>query len=309
MMVEKRTRSDNERELRQLATEQVGVFSRAQAREAGLTTGAITRRVRSGRWERILPHVYGITGVPSSDRRSAMAAALWAGDGAVVSHGTAGVLWGIEGVRGPRTEIWVPSPRNPHAEQIVVHRGARVDRADRTAIGPIPVTTPIRTLIDIAGRLENDRLLAAMESVFRQKLGTPDRLAARLAALRASGRPGSGRLEELLERRGDGRPLESTLEGKVWLLLTRSGLALPARQHWVATAGGRYRLDFAWPDRKLALECDGWEHHGSHVAFGKDRERLSDMVAMGWRVLVVTWDIGTRQPRRVVRWVEMALAA
>jgi very-short-patch-repair endonuclease len=309
MTAEERTQSDNERELRQLATEQLGVFSRAQALEAGLTTGAITRRVRRGSWERILPHVYGIAGVPSSYRRSAMAAALWAGDGAVVSHGTAGVLWGIDGVRGPRTELWVPSPRNPHAEPVVVHRGERVDRADRTALGTIPMTTPIRTLIDIAGRLENDRLLAAMESVFRQNLGTPERLAARLGALRDSGRPGAGRLASLLEQRGDGRPLESTLEGKVWLLLMRSGLPRPARQHWVTTAGGRYRLDFAWPGRKLALECDGWEHHGNRVAFGKDRERLSEMVAMGWRVLLITWEVGTRQPRRVVRWVEMALAA
>lgn len=148
-----------------------------------------------------------------------------------------------------------------------------------------------------------------MESVFGQKLGTPERLSARLGALRDSGRPGAGRLASLLERRGDDRPLESTLESKVWLLSTRSGLPRPARQHWVTTAGGRYRLDFAWPSRKLTLECDGWEHHGTRLAFGKDRERLSEMVATGWRVLVVTWDVGTRQPRRVVRWVEMALAA
>jgi len=145
--------------------------------------------------------------------------------------------------------------------------------------------------------------------VFRRKLGTAERLATRLVALRASGRPGAGRLAALLEQRGDGRPLESTLEGKVWLLLSQSRLPWPARQHWVPSAGGRYRLDFAWPEHKLGLECDGWEAHGTRTAFGKDRERLSEMVAMGWRVLLVTWDVGTRQPGRVVRWVEMALAA
>ena len=111
------------------------------------------------------------------------------------------------------------------------------------------------------------------------------------------GDPGPARLAALLERRGDGRPLESTLEGKVWLLLQRSGVRLPARQHWVHTTGGRYRLDFAWPDRKLGLEADSWEHHGDRVAFGKDRERLSEMVALGWRVLLVTWDIGDAAAR------------
>ena len=238
-----------------------------------------------------------------------MAAALWAGEGSVVSHGTAGVLWGIDGARAKNVELWVPSPRNRTHDLVVVHRGTRLDRADGTTLGPIPITTPVRTLIDLSARMEDDQLLAAMESVFRRNLGTPERLAARLDALRGSGRPGAGRLEQLLDQRGNGRPLESTLEAKVWLLLRGSGGPRPVRQHWVMSRGGRYRLDFAWPDRKLGLECDGWEAHGDRVAFGKDRERLSEMVAMGWRVLLVTWDVGTRQPARVVRWVEMALAA
>jgi very-short-patch-repair endonuclease len=292
-----------------LAKSRFGVFSRAQALALGVSSRQIQRRVVQGRWDSLLPRVYRIAGVASDRRQDAMAAALWAGDGALVSHGSAGVLWGIEGVRGPRPELWVPSPRNPRTPEVTVHRGLRVDRADRTMLGPIPITTPVRTLIDVAGRLEDDRLLAAMESVFRQQLGTPDRLAARLAALRDSGRPGAGRLAALLVRRGDGRPLESTLEGKVWHILTRAALPLPARQYWVTTAGGRYRLDFAWPQRKLGLEADSWKHHGDRVAFGKDRERLSELVAMGWKVLMVTWDVGTRQPQRVVRWVEMALAA
>jgi very-short-patch-repair endonuclease len=189
-----------------------------------------------------------------------------------------------------------------------VHRGTRIDRADRTEIGPIPVTTPVRTVIDLAGRLEDHRLLAAMESVFRRNLGTPERLASRLVALRESGRPGAGRLEQLLAGRGDGRPLESTLESKIWLLLSASDLPRPARQHWVTTSGGRYRFDFAWPDHKLGLECDGWEHHGDREAFGKDRVRLSEMASSGWRVLLVTWDLGTRDPGRVLRWVERSLA-
>jgi very-short-patch-repair endonuclease len=255
----------------------------------------------------VLPGVYRVTGAPPSDRHLAMAATLWAGEGSVVSHGAAAVLWGIEAVRGTKVELWIPSPRHRRHEFVVVHRGTRIDRADRTTDGPIPVTTPIRTLIDVAGRLEDERLLAAMESVFRQGLGTPERLRARLDALRSSGRPGAGRLEELLAKRGDGRPLEFALEAKIWLLLSRSSLRHPARQHWVTTAGGRYRLDFAWLEEKLGLEADSWKHHGDRAAFGKDRARLSEMVAAGWRVLLVTWDVATRDPKRVLRWVESAL--
>jgi very-short-patch-repair endonuclease len=148
-----------------------------------------------------------------------------------------------------------------------------------------------------------------MEGAFRKGLMTPDRLAARLGALTASGRPGAGRLERLLQDRGDDPAAESRLETKVWFLLRGASVPAPTRQMWVSTPGGRYRLDFAWPDLKLALECDGWAHHGGRVAFGKDRERLSELASMGWRVLVVTWAMATRQPERVVRWVELALAA
>ncbi|HEY3672534.1 MAG TPA: type IV toxin-antitoxin system AbiEi family antitoxin domain-containing protein [Acidimicrobiia bacterium] len=290
------------------AGSQHGVFSRVQAIALGVSPRQIQRRLSQGRWDSPFRGVYRIVG-SGDDRQAVMGAALWAGAGALVSHGAAGVLWGIDGVRAPKLELWVPTPRNPRCDEVIVHRGERLDRADRTTLGAIPITTPIRTLIDVAGRLEDDPLLAAMESVFRRKLGTPERLAARLGALRDSGRPGAGRLAALLAARGRGGPLESVLEAKVWRLLTATALPRPVRQHWVTTPAGRYRLDFAWPERKLALECDGWEHHGGTVAFGKDRERLSELVSIGWRVLLITWQMGARQPRRVVRWVELSLAA
>ena len=56
-------------------------------------------------------------------------------------------------LRGPKPELWVPMPRNPRSDKVIVHRGQRLDRADRTMLGAIPITTPVRTLIDVAGRL------------------------------------------------------------------------------------------------------------------------------------------------------------
>jgi very-short-patch-repair endonuclease len=138
-------------------------------------------------------------------------------------------------------------------------------------------------------------------------VAAPDRLAARLEALCESGRPGAGRLRRLLAER-DAAPSESALEAKVWLTLVASTLPRPVRQHWIQTAGGRYRLDFAWPVQRVALEADGWEHHGTRAAFGKDRARLSEVTAGGWRVLVATWDVVSREPARLLRWAESALA-
>jgi hypothetical protein len=187
----------------------------------------------------------------------------------------------------------VPTSSRTH-DLVVAHRGTRIDRADRALAGPIPVTSPLRTLIDLAGRLEDGRLAAAMESVFRQGIGTPERLAVRLAALRGSGRPGAGRLAALLDERGDGAVLDSVLEARVWRLLCRWGVPLPKRQHWVTLPGGRYRLDFAWPDQRLGLECDGWEHHGRRSAFDANRARLAEFAAARWRIVPVTWAACTR---------------
>jgi hypothetical protein len=291
-----------------LITRQLGLISREQAAMFGLTRQSISRRVESGEWARVLPRVYRHTAASVSSRQTALAATLWAGAEALVSHGAAAALWEFDGVRAPKVELWVPQSRNVRSSQVSVHRGTRLDRADRATLEGIPITTVTRTLIDLSGRLEDHRLLAITEDLIRRDLTTPDRLRARLRALRASGRPGGGRLEDLLDQRGDGRPLESALEALAWPIIVASGVPLPSRQHWVTATRGRYRLDFAWPGLKVGLECEGWADHGGRAAWGKDRARLAELVAAGWRILPLTWDVCSREPARVVEWIQMTLA-
>lgn len=240
----------------ELIARQFGLVSRDQAAEFGIRPPAISRRVGSGEWARVLPRVYRVTAAPVSRNQRALAAVLWAGEGALVSHSAAAVLWEFERVRAHKVELWVPSTRKARSPKVIVHRGTRLDRADRTTLEGIPITTPTRTLVDMSARLEDHPLLTITEDLLRRDLTTPDRLRARLRALRASGRPGGGRLEALLEQRGDGRPLESALEALAWPIICRSGVPLPARQHWVTVEGGRYRVDFAWPELKIGLECE-----------------------------------------------------
>jgi very-short-patch-repair endonuclease len=294
--------------VREIAEVQHGVVSRAQVRDLGIAEASIARRMRDGLWQRVLPGVFRITGAPMSAWQVPMAAVLWAGDGAVVSHATAARLWGIEGARERKVELWVPSSRNPRHDLVEVHRGTRIDRADRALRGPIPITTPVRTLIDLSARMEDDRLLAAVESAFRAKLCTPERLGVRVDILRTSGRPGAGRLAALLAARS-GPPLESMLEAKIWRLVQRTSLPLPERQFWVSLPGVRYRLDFAWPEHKVGLECDGWEHHGTRSAFDPDRARLAEFAAARWRILPVTWRACTHEPERVERWLRSSLSS
>ena len=294
--------------LHELMTRQFGLISRAQAAGHGLQPPAISRRVHSGEWAHVLPRVYRIAAAPVTRRQRALAAVLWAGDGALVSHAAAAVLWEFERVRARSVELWVPSNRKVRSESVVVHRGTRLDRADRTLLHGIPITNPARTLIDVSGRLEDHRLLTITEDLIRRDLVTPDRLRARLSALRASGRPGGGRLEVLLDERAGDRPLESALEALAWPIILGSGVPAPVRQFWVTVASGRYRLDFAWPEIKVGIECEGYEHHGSRHTWGKDRARFAELGAAGWRVLPLTWEACKLEPDRVRRWIAMAYA-
>src|SRR5262245_43655826 len=93
------------------ARRQHGVIARRQVIGLGMTDRQIVHRLRTGRWLTILPGVYRIAGGPYTGRTGAMAAVLWAGPDAVLSHGAAAMVYGFEGVRSPKPEVWVPKSR------------------------------------------------------------------------------------------------------------------------------------------------------------------------------------------------------
>ena len=202
MAVAERNPGRNESAAHQLAAEQFGVISRVQAFAAGLSSAAISppdqaRDLGAGPAGRVRRRRRTRSRSGARSRRQCCGPAKVRS----ISHGTAGVLWGIDGTRAPKVELWVPSPRDPRHQRVVVHRGTRVDRADRTTFEQIPITTPIRYAHRPVGphggrpaRRQRWRASSVGSSV------RPERLAARLEALGGSGRPGAARLAALLER-------------------------------------------------------------------------------------------------------------
>lgn len=178
-----------------IAARQHGVISRSQAVTAGATVGQIRHRLGAGRWLRMGPGVYRLAGVPVTWRQRAVAACLVSGPGAVLSHRSAAVLWGISGFRPGAVEITVPMShgvRNPLAR---VHRSAMLDGVvcDR-----IPVSRPARTLADLAGVVSGTRLEEAVDDVLCRRITTfwdeLVRRAAEMGPRRGAGRCGrSGR--------------------------------------------------------------------------------------------------------------------
>jgi very-short-patch-repair endonuclease len=292
-----------------VAAAQGGRFLRAQARALGLTNRQVDGGIAAGLWERELPGVLRAGGVPDTELAAAWAAVLWAGEGAVVSHRSAARVWALDGVQAPdRPEICVPYHRTPRSRLVVVHRSLVLERVDLAVVDGLPVTSPTRTIIDLASVAGDDLLEAAFESARRRGLTTTGRVERRLEAVGGRGRPGAARLRTVLAAVGGGPPAESVLEVKVARLLRAGAVATPVRQHVLVVDGRRYRVDFAWPDHCVVLECDGRTHHSTRSDFQRDRTRWTALASGGHRVLVATWDDATRRPRELVQRVRAALS-
>lgn len=100
----------------------------------------------------------------------------------------------------------------------------------------------------------------------------------------------------------------SAFEHLFWLHVVGTKLPAPEREYRFDEAR-KWRFDFAWPDRKLAVEIQGgtWNagKHGRGSGIEKDAEKLSAAAIAGWRVLLVTGN--QVRSGKAIRWVEDAL--
>ena len=294
-----------EEQIRAHALAQFGLITNEQARAAGMSQAAIGRRLGSGRWERVLAGVYRDALVQSTPQQAALGALLWAGPESFVCFQAAGWFWSLDGIVTRRVQLWVP--RNVRSPKVTVHRG-EVEPADRRMLGPIRLTSPARTLIDLAGVLDDEDLNAVVEDAIHRGLTTAPAIARRLDAVGGKGRPGSGRLREILDDRGNQRAAASRLEVKIWRVLRAKGLT-PVRQHPVRCGDTTYWIDCAFPQWRVSVEGFGDKFHRGARQRKRELRRLADLATVQWRVLPVTWDDITDAPDDVVARVVGSLAA
>jgi very-short-patch-repair endonuclease len=190
----------------------------------------------------------------------------------------------------------------------VVHRVGDLLPADAGWRGPIAVTSPLRTAIDLAAVLDIDSLEVAIESALRRRLFSVGQLRWRADALMGTRRPGSSALRELLDARQLG-VADSGWEVRTAQLLEVAGLGSPVRQHEIR-ADGRVvaRVDLAYPDEKLVVEYDSDAWHTGVARRHRDAERRNRLRALGWTVLEVTPG-QLRSPQQLLAAVALVLAA
>jgi very-short-patch-repair endonuclease len=212
----------------------------------------------------------------------------------------------LDAVRSDKLHVTVPTGLGMRSAALELHHAPSLPARDVVVVDGIRCTSATRTIVDCAALLGDEALETAFEHARRMGLTHPAALARRTEELCGRGRPGSSRIRRLVavQTRGE-RPPESRLEVKLARLLRAGGLPSPARQHPVEG----YRLDFAWPNRRVACECDGFEHHGSRLAWKQDRLRLAAIEAAGWRLVHVTWDDVTQHRDEVITRLALALRA
>ena len=266
------------------AARQHALVTLEQARIWGYTEDAIRRRVDAGRWRRVRHGVYLVNGAPETWEQAALAAVLASGPEAVASHSTAAVVWGLPNVRHEVTfEVSTPRPRRVRQPGVRVHRTMKFLEMEHEIRRQIPVTSVARTLVDLSGSMSVQQLGIATDFARRERelrLVDLQRCIAGLA-------PARGRkptrihavLRARLERHDE---TDSGLEMRVLRAIVNAGLPEPVQQYRVHIGNHWRRIDLSYPELKLAVEVDGWTHHGPRSAFDADRARDNELAIIGW---------------------------
>lgn len=254
-----------------------------------MSARTIDRRLATGVWDLLYPAVYRVAGSLPSRHQSLLAACLAWGDGAAVSHIPAAALWELPRFQSRVIELSVPRGRR-RAHGGRVHRPRSWTPVDVTELDAIPVTTVARTLIDVAACVSAELVEEALDDALRRKLVTVPGLHRRLLQIGGHGRRGSGVIADLIAARaGRGEVPQSVFETRLLRVLRRARLPMPAVQHEVRTRYGPAVLDFAYVDRRLAIEADGFRWHSSRRQWDHDRARSNALTMLGWTVIRVTW--------------------
>jgi very-short-patch-repair endonuclease len=279
------TPSERARKVWALAAAQHAVVALFQLRALGYSLEAVKHRIAIGRLHPIYRGVYAV-GRPDLTRTGGwMAAILACGEPAALSHGSAAALWGLCRELGREVHVSVPRSTDPRHADIEVHRRSALPAEDLTRRDNIPVTTPLRTLIDLAIRLRAGPLEAAINEADKLDLIDPPTLRAALAERK--GQRGVRALREILDR-GEFVLTDSELERRFLPIARRAGLGRPRTQQRV----NGFRVDFHWPDLSLIVETDGLRYHRTPSEQARDRLRDQAHIAAGMTPLRFThWQV------------------
>lgn len=292
---------DIESILRDLATPQQGMVGRTQLRSRGLREHVIDRLVQSGRLVVVHRGVYQVGPIPVHRARE-RAAAMACGRESCISHRSAAVLHHAEVAVGQSVEVIMPRRSRRRIEGVRIHRVRDLPSNEVTTVDGIPVTTPARTLLDLAGVCRLRELEQALAHALRMKLVTRDEV--RALTDRHPRHRGVGALRSLLAAESAPAFTRSKAEDRFLALVRRSRLPSPELNERVLG----HEVDALWRAERVIAEIDGFAFHNSTRSFTLDRRRDADLTAAGYRVLRFTWADVTQASHATIARLAAALA-
>jgi very-short-patch-repair endonuclease len=267
-----------------VAERQRGRVSRRQLLSAGISDGQIHRLLATGALHRLFDGVYAVGHLAPIELGRETAALLTCRDGSLLSHATAAAMWklGAAGEEAP-VDITVFGGSPGRRPGIHFHRTRILAPHDISVVHGLPVTSPARTLLDLAERATHRELERALDEGLMNRILTRAQITGVLA--RATGRRGAVLLADVLSQRTGATMTRSEAEELMLAHLRAAQLPDPE-------VNGRihgFQVDFLWRQPRLVVEVDGFKFHGSRRAFERDRAKSARLSAAGMQVLRFTW--------------------
>ncbi len=254
-----------------------GVLTRAALLKQGVSDRRLHGLLSNGRLVRLHPGVYRWEGSAPTWHQQALAAVL-AADPALLSHTSAAALHELAGFRPGRLHLVVAAGHRPRPHGCQVHQLRSFGDVARTVVDGIPAVAVPVALVQVAACVSASRLEDAVDDALCRRLTTVEEL----GSVCRRGRPGSAQLRALLVAwSADGRP-DTLSEARLLRLLLGRGLPRPTLQHPV----GRYRVDLAYPDQRIAIEYDSFRWHEVRRSRAGTLARRNALEGAGWHVLV-----------------------
>ncbi len=277
------------KKLEKHAREQLGLVTRAQVDDAFGSRSSIAWKVETGELARVHELVFRLRGVEMTWERRAQTGLLIGGKGSALSHHSAALLHGLDGFHEPRViDVTVIGDRRREFAGVRFHR-TRISPGASVIARNLEITSVQRTIVDLAGILEEEPFEKALDSANRRYVLFQLWLDDYMKQLKPKGTPGLMALKMLLAlRRGGGT--DSPLEVRVLRKLRELGLKHSEEPIKVYDRNGHYviRLDFAWPELKVGIHVDSYLWHHQRERFDRDARQRSRLTALGWRCVIVT---------------------
>ena len=277
---------DADHRLAEVAATQYAVFSRADARAAGLKHGQMDRRAALV-WTPVHRGIYRAAGAPETWKSALLAACRAASRPAAISHRAAAALYELPGALPDSIELTCARWRRPRHPGIVVHESTRIQARDIHEIDGIPVFRPELVVLELAGwKPLVSYVEAVVQAARRKRLITYQSTREMFERHARRGVRGVQVMRSVLESWDpDSQPTESEMETLLLQVLSIGGFVRPVPQHVILDNDGSFvaRVDVALPDLRIAIEYDSMQEHSDEFQLTRDARRRNRILAAGWR--------------------------